>query len=246
VVRATFGIVPAANDSLDVSGTDLAHNASGVFTRVVQSADATGPLVSSVSGVATSGYGGDTLSITYSEPVKTSTAFNLANYTVTSNGNALSLVGATATYVSATHTVVFRLASGQELDSAVSVHVSISGVQDVSGNAMAATVNTTGAVTGDTTTPAISSAFVNWAADASGATIDVGFSEDVLASGANSILNWSSSGSTAVSSVLRLSDSHYRVTFAAALGSSATLSVAGISDPAGNAAGGSLVSDPLE
>ena len=246
VVRATFGIVPVASDSLDVTCTDLAGNTSGVLTRVVQSADATGPLVSSVSGVATSGYGGDTLSITYSEPVKTVTAFNLANYTVTSNGNAISLIGATATYVSATNTVVFHLASGQELDSAVSVHVAISGVQDVAGNAMAATVNTTGAVSGDSSAPTISSAFVDWAADASGATIDVGFSEDVLASGAGSILNWGSSGSTAVSSVLRLSDSHYRVTFAAALGASATLSVAGIADPAGNSAGGSLVTDPLE
>jgi hypothetical protein len=246
VVRATFAVTPVAGDSLDVSGTDLANNASGVYTRVVQSADSTGPLVSAVSGVATSGYGGDTLSISYSEPVKTNTAYNLANYTITSNGTTISLVGATATYVSATHTVVFHLASGQELDSSASVGVVIANVEDVSGNAMPAPVSTTGPVSGDTTAPLIASSFVDWAADASGATVAVGFSEDVLPGAAGSILNWTTSSATSVSSVLRLSDRHYRVTFAAPLSGSEQLSVAGISDPAGNAVGGTLGSDPLE
>ncbi len=246
VVRATFAVTPVAGDSLDVSGADLALNASGVFTRTVQSADSTGPLVSSVAGVATSGYGGDTLSIAYSEPVKTSTAFNQANYVVTSNGAPISLSGSIPTYNSATNTVTFQLARGQELDSAASVHVSISNVQDVAGNAMPATVATTGAVTGDSSAPAIASSFVDWAVDASGATLDVGFSEDVVAAGAGSVLNWSTNGSASVSAVLRLSDNHYRVSLSAPLGAGELVSVAAISDPAGNAAGGALSSNPLE
>lgn len=246
VVRATFAITPVASDSLDVQGTDLAGNASGVFTRVVQSADTTGPLVTSVSGVSTSGYGGDTLSIAFNEPVTTNTAFAIANYSITSNGNPISLLGATASYDSASSTVVFHLARGQELDSAASVHVTISGVCDVAGNPMAAPVATSGAVSGDTTPPAIASSFVDWAVDASGATIDVGFSEDVLASGAAAIQNWGSSGATSVSTVLRLADNHYRVTFTAPLGAGELLTVAGIADPAGNAAVGPLSSDPLE
>lgn len=246
VVRATFGITPLAGDSLDVLGTDLAGNTSGVFTRAVQTADATGPLVTSVSGVATAGYGGDTLSITYSEPVKTSTAYNLANYSITSNGNAISLLGATANYVSATNTVVFHLASGQELDSAASVHVTIANVQDLSGNAMPAPVATTGSVSGDGSVPTIAGSFVNWAVDATGLSCDVGFSEDVLASGPGSLLNWGTTGSATVTAVQRLSDHHYRVTLSAALGASEQLTVAGVADPAGNAAGGALSTNPLE
>jgi hypothetical protein len=246
VVRATFSSPPLAGDSLDVGCSDLAGNWSGVLTRLVQVADNTGPLVSGVAGAATPGYGGDTLSIRFSEPVKTGTAFNLANYTITSNGVPISLVGAQATYVSGTNVVVFHLASGQELDSAAGVDVSISGVEDIAGNAMAAPIATTGAVSGDSTPPAIASSFVDWAADASGATVDVGFSEDVLASAAGSIPNWTTSGATGVSAVLRLSDRHYRVSFAAPLASSELVSVAGISDPAGNAVGGNLASDPLE
>jgi len=246
VVRATFAVAPLPGDSLDVVGTDLAHNASGVFTRVVQSADLVGPLVSSVSGVATSGYGGDLVSITFSEPVKTSTALSPSNYTVTSNGNPISLVGASPTYSSATHTVIFRLASGQELDSAASVHVGVSNVQDVAGNAMAASVSTTGAVTGDVSMPSIASSFVNWAVDATGATLDVGFSEDVVAAGAGALANWSTSGTASVSAVQYLNHNHYRVTLAAPLGASQLLLVVGVSDPAGNAVGGTLSSNPLE
>ncbi len=246
VVRATFAVTPAPGDSLDVSGTDMAGNTSGVFTRTVQSADSTGPLVSSVAGVATSGYGGDRLVITYSEPVKTLTAFSQANYVVTSNGAPISLVGSLPTYDSATNTVTFRLASGQELDSAVSVHVSISNVQDVAGNAMPATVATTGAVSGDSSVPTIASSFVDWAVDASGATVDVGFSEDVVAASASTLSNWSTNGSANVSAVLRLSDKHYRVSLSAPLGAGELVSVAAIRDPAGNAAGGALSSNPLE
>ncbi|MBK7641511.1 MAG: hypothetical protein IPJ19_00435 [Planctomycetes bacterium] len=246
VVRATFGVTPAPGDTLDVSGTDLAHNASGVYTRSVQSADSTGPLVSSVAGIATSGYGGDVVSITFSEPVKSNSALNPANYVITSNGTTISLQGVTSSYSSTTNTARFVLASGQELDSAASVHVTISGVQDVAGNAMAAPVATTGAVSGDTTAPTIASAYVNWMADASGATLDIGFDEDVSTSGPGSILNWGASGSGSVSSVLRLSDKHYRVVFAAPLGTSEQVTLAGVVDPAGNAVGGSLSVDPLE
>ena len=246
VVRATFALTPVAGDSLDVSGTDLAGNASAVFTRTVQSADFTGPLVSSVGGVATSGYGGDLVTITFSEPVKTSTALNQANYAITSNGAPISLVGCIPSYSSATNTVTFQLARGQELDSAASVHVSISNVQDVAGNAMPATVATAGAVSGDASAPAIASSFVDWALDPAGTTVDVGFSEDVVASGATAVLNWGTSGTAGVASVQRLSDNHYRVTLTLPLGASELVTVAGISDPAGNAAGGALTSNPLE
>lgn len=246
VVRATFAITPVAGDSLDVVGTDLAGNPSAVFTRVVQAADVTGPLVSAVAGVATSGYGGDLVSITFSEPVKASTAVNQANYVISSNGTAISLVGCVPSYSSASNTVTFLLARGQELDSAANVQVSISNVQDVAGNAMPATVATSGAVTGDSLAPAIASSFVDWALDASGTTVDVGFSEDVVATGAGAVLNWGTSGTAGVAAVVRLSDNHYRVSLTQPLGPNEQVSVAGISDPAGNAAGGSLNSDPLE
>jgi hypothetical protein len=246
VVRATFALTPVAGDSLDVRGTDLAGNASAVFTRTVQSADVVGPLVSAVSGVATSGYGGDLVNIAFSEPVKTSTALNQANYTITSNGTPISLAGCVPSYSSATNTVTFQLARGQELDSAASVQVSISNVQDVAGNAMPATVATSGAVTGDSATPVIASSFVDWAVDAAGTTVDVGFSEDVVAAGAGSVLNWGTSGTAGVASVVRLSDNHYRVSLTLPLGANELVTVSGISDPAGNAPGGALSSNPLE
>ena len=246
VVRATFAVTPQAGDSLDVVCEDLALNSSGTITRTVQSADSSGPLVSSVAGGSEPGFGGDTVSVTFSEPVLTSSAFGAAHYTITSNGQPISLVGATASYVSATNTVIFQLASGQELDSATNVHVTISGVQDVSGNAMSAPVATTGAVSGDTTAPTIASSFVNWQLDSAGLTVDVRFSEDVLSSAASNSANWSTNGSATVSSVTRLDDNHYRVTLSAALGASELVRVVSISDPAGNAVGGTLSSDPEE
>ncbi len=246
VVRATFAITPQAGDSLDVTCEDLALNQSGTITRTVQSADATGPLVSSVAGFAATGYGLDTFSVTFSEPVIPATAFATGNYTITSNSQPISLLGATATYVSATNTVVFTLASGQELDSAVNVQVTISGVQDVSGNAMAAPVSTSGAVGGDSSAPTVQSSFVNWLVDSSGKTVDVRFSEDVLASAAGTLANWGTSGSASVVSVTRLDDDHYRVLFSAALAAGDLVTVAAISDPAGNAVGGTLSTNPEE
>jgi hypothetical protein len=244
VVRASFAVAPQVGQNVDVAVTDLAGNWSGTITRAVSAADAAAPLVTGVAGTATSGWGGDRVTVSFDEPVTQATAVSPLSYTVQNGGNTISLAGAVFSYASGTSSVTIRLSGGNELDVNQPLTVTVSGVADHAGNTMPAAIQVGGPIGGDTTAPAISGAFVNWTADPAGTVVDVLFSEDVEASFVTAPSNWVA-GATSVGSVAMPERNHARLTLAAPLGSLASLSLSGLPDLAGNFSG-ALAIDPLE
>ncbi|MBI5363628.1 MAG: hypothetical protein HZA53_10655 [Planctomycetes bacterium] len=243
-IRVTFAVTPTAGNDVDFTVTDLAGNASGSITRTITAADAAAPLVVSVAGTIATGYGGDTVTVTFDEMVDPGTALDPAGYTLLSGSTTLSLVGAYMTYSGASNTVTILLAGGEEHVSGAVLTVTVSGVSDASGNTMPAAVTTYGTTSGDTTAPAFDGAFVNYRADSSGSVVDVQFSEDVKSSFVTTTTNWTATGRT-VTGVELLERNHCRVTLSAALSASGTLGLSGLLDFAGNASG-AITTDPRE
>jgi len=243
-VRATFAVTPTAGNTLQIDVTDLAGNASGSIARTVTAADASGPLVSSVAGTIAPGLGGDTVTITFSEPVDASTALDPANYGVTTGVTVLSLANATLAYTGNTNVVTITLAAGQELRAGAALTVHIQDIEDMAGNVMAAALDVGGVTSGDTTAPAFEASFAHLALDASGATIDVLFSEHVTSSQVLVPASWSATGVT-VDEVFLLENDHVRVVLSAAMASNGTLGFSGLTDLAGNAAG-AITTNPVE
>jgi len=128
------------------------------------------------------------------------------------------------------------LAEGQDLDASQQVHVTATGVTDLSGLLMTP-ADELGAVSGDSSAPALVEAFVNLRVDATGRSIDVLLSEDVDPSVLILPVAWSSTGGQSVMAVERLQGDVYRVSlFSAALPGDQLSIFAGIEDLAGNAA----------
>jgi hypothetical protein len=242
VVRVSFATDPIVGDQLEIVVDDLAGNACASMSCALVAADSSAP-GASISAAEAMGFGGDTLTITYNEPVTVSNSMLPGSYTVTANGTPISLAGSTVRYSSIDNSVRFTLASGQEFPHGATVSVTISGVTDHSGNTLNGNLGGTSA--GDSTAPSLSSAFANYSADPSGAVIDVLFSEDVNIARAEDVNNWSTSGSTLVVFSERVSGKHYRLTMSAAMAAGELLRVNNMRDAAGNTAG--LIStNPVE
>jgi hypothetical protein len=243
-VRVTFGVQPAAGFDLDFTVTDLAQNATGTLTRTVAVSEGNTPLLVSVAGESVAGDGGDTVTVVYNEPVDPGTATELTNYSVT-NGTAKSLAGASAEYDSAAMTVTIYLANGVELDAALSINVGVANVSDLSGNAMSSTpVGLSGTVTGDLVAPGVLASFVNFREDTNGYDVEVLFTEDVDATFASDIFNWTCSGGQTVIDVQMISSDHARVLLLAPIVDGDNIEIAaGLPDSAGNTAG--AISAPI-
>ncbi len=244
-VRTTFAVTPVVGQNITFSAQDLGGNDSGMITRAVAAADAQAPHVGSVAGVIAPGWGGDVVTIVFDEPVLQSGATQLSHYAVSTGTTSLLLTGGSATYDSTTNKVTLHLAGGQELDAAQTLSVTVSGIADLSGNVMPVPVQTTGPVSGDTTPPAFTSAFVNWVVDPTGKTIDVLFSEDVNQAFVSTASHWICSGNQGVLNIVMLERNHARITVSAALAAAQTISMTGLPDLANNVAG-QLTIDPLE
>lgn len=243
-IRATFGVTPTAGNTIDVVVFDAAGNTSGVLTRTVTAADASAPLIASVSGVSTPGLGGDTVSVVFNEPVDVVSALDPSNYTVACGATSLSLTGSVFSYTSNTNTVTIALADGEELLDGLALNVTVDAVSDLSGNAITAPVAAIGATSGDSTAADFDQAFVNLRADATGHVVDVLFTEEVPESFVSVPSNWSASTGS-VSSVEVISGNHCRVTLSAVLATNGTLSTNALPDFAGNTSG--IISvNPLE
>lgn len=242
-IRATFGVTPTAGNSLDLTVYDLAGNPA-TLTRTVTAADASAPLVSSVAGVIRPGFGGDTVVVTFNEPVDAASALDPTNYAVLSGATTISLVGAQFVYEGNANRVTITLPAGQELIAGAALTVTVDNVADHSGNAIGTPVPVVGTTSGDSTPAAFSSAFVNLRQDPLGLTVDVLFSEDVPAAFVSNASNWTASNGS-VSSVELLARDHCRFTLSAALTSNGTLSTNVLPDFAGNTSG-SISVDPLE
>lgn len=242
-VRATFGVLPTAGLDIDFTVTDLAGNVTGVLTRTVAAADTAAPLIVPPVGTSVAGEGGDTVVIGFTEPVNPAIATNFNNYVVHNGGRFLDLTNAFIQYSSATMTVTIHLPVGQELYPSSAVTVTVTNIEDLSGNALAGPVVAGGSVSGDTTPPAFDRAFANYREDATGLVIDVLFSEDVEASFVEDESNWSASGGQSVTNVTLMNPNFARVTLGSPLLASETLDLlSGLLDLAQNA---SVASDSV-
>jgi len=244
-VRLVFSVAPMVGRDLVLNVADRAGNPSGVLTRAVAAADATGPLVVSVDGLLRPGWGSDEVHVNFDEPVTTATALNAANYTVQSGGVPRSLSGATLTYTSATNRVTIRLAGGQDLRTGAGITVGVSNVRDMSGVPMAAALTVGGTAIGDSLAPSFSRSFVNWRLDEGGAVVDVLFSEDVDAAFAGNVANWTASGGITVVLAELRERNHFRLTLSGPLALAGTLQMNALPDVAGNVSG-AIATNPAE
>lgn len=246
--QLTFAIQPAAAQTLDVqiaAATDLAGNpAIGVMNLAITAADVAAP-TATVSATALENEGGDTVSITFSEAVDQTTALNPANYTLTQNGNPVSLTGAIFGYNAGNFRVRIRLASTIDLTTGAPFAVAVSNVTDLSANVIAVQPGAV-TVTGDAVDPTIVSSFVNYIDDAAGTTFDVRFSEDIDATFAGTPANWSTDGAAVILTSARTAPNIVRFTLNQPLAGVEQLQVNGLTDVAGNNGGGLISTNPIE
>jgi hypothetical protein len=235
-IRATFGGGVTTADTVNVNLRDLAGNA-GIASRAIVSQDVSGPLVTGVSGVSVSGLGGDYVIVNYDKPVELQSGLLVSNYAVTNGATAINLAGAQARYASGLSRVTIYLPPGQELQPSAGLTVEVDGVNNHAGLAMNPPASIGGTVGGDTTAPSLAAAFANHREDAAGRVIDLRFGEHVEEAFALAPANWTASGGQGVVGVEALDLDLYRLTLTAALASGQTLSITGIRDLAGNAAG---------
>ena len=240
--RATWAGGVSVGQTVNVSHHDLAGNL-GLASQLIVGQDVAGPVVTAVSGVIDPGAGGDQVRITFDKPVQTGMALNPSRYTVDQGGDVLDLSSASARYESTTNTVVLLLPVGVDLQDGVDVHVTGSGVTDLSGLVMTA-ADETGATSGDAVLPTLEAAFVNYRADFLGRTVDVRFSEDVDEADATFKSFWSMSGGQSLLTATPLSGSVYRLVFASGFSLGDQVTVDNVSDLAGNTAG-ALVTDVI-
>lgn len=237
-VRLIFPVNPIAGQNLAFNVMDLAGNESGAAAQAIQAFESTPPALVSVSGTSVPGEGGDLITVVFNEPVDRVSGLDASNYSVTNNGNALTLTSADGWYDSTSFAVNFFLAAGHELDSDESISVTVQNISDHSSNVMPAPVVLGGTVSGDTTTaPTVTSAYVNYRENAFGLLVDVQFDEAPDETFVTNPFNWDVTGGGVmlVLGVTRIDGDEYRVALSGALGSGDELEiVTGLPDLAGN------------
>jgi len=244
-VRVTFPVQVAVASIVEVgvgAAVDAAGNAAAGTLSLAVVEDTTAPAIASVTALSVEGYGNDLVTITFDGPVDASTVLGTWRYSMTSAGAPVRV--GPVQYDDQTNSVT-AIVSDVLDGRAVTVSVE-SGVRDVAGNAAAAALDGTATATGDAVTPAISSAFVNVAEEATGARIDVLFSEPVDAASIGQISDWTTSDGTSVVEVEVITLDRVAIHLDGPLDPDATLTVGlGARDLAGNVAG-DLSVDPVE
>jgi len=162
----------------------------------------------------------------------------------------IDLSSAHFTYRSTNAAVRIELPEGVELDTSLPISVGVNGVSDFVGNVIQSTITVGVSLNGgsDTTPPSIDEAFVNWREDASGATVDMLFSEDVDTAFMGELGNWTISGTgplPSIDSVTVVSDRYVRFDMSSPVGQDHTFEITGLSDLANNVAG-TLSFDPRD
>ena len=247
-VRVTFQDEPALADNMDIAvaaATDLAGNAVvGVATVSIAAADATVPTLDTVTAMANGASGPDMIQLAFSEPLTTSVAETIGNYSITSNSAPVDLTDARIEASSADDSVRIYLAEGIRLQTGDAVSVTTANLTDAAGNLVAAApVN--GTVAGDAVAPAAAVSFVNLSQSVTGTTVDVQFDEPMDMTTTMTAGNWSGSNSQTATEVTMLNESTYRVTFSAPIAAADTIDVLTPTDAAGNE-GATITLDPVE
>ncbi|QDV05604.1 hypothetical protein Poly30_11020 [Planctomycetes bacterium Poly30] len=248
VAHVTFASAVTVSDTVDIAvaaATDLAGNAaSGVASVAVSAADAAVPTVSTVIATNGTSTGRDTIKIVFSEPVARTSSEMAANYAITSGGVAVDLTDATVWSSSVDDSVTIELPASIALQTGDTVSVTPSNITDVPGNALVSAASMA-SVAGDSSAPSTAAAFVNVKNDIAEMTVDVQFSESMDATVTGNAANWSASGGQVASSVTRLNERLFRVTFDGPISPADTIDVATPTDRAGNV-GGTMTINPAE
>ncbi len=247
----TFAAQPAAAEVLDIeiaAATDLGGNpAAGQLNIALTAVDAVVPTATFTANSAP-GILRDYFHVDFNEDVDQTTALNPANYAFTHAGSAVSLTGASFSYDSVNFRVIVSLPSTFSLTFGATASLVISNVTDHSGNVLAVQpANVT--VIGDNVDPgffAADSAFLNLIRDAAGTTIDVMFDEAVDETFVETVANWTTSGTTVITSATLISPNIVRLVTNVQIGAAETLSLTNLPDLAGNNAGGAIVVNPQE
>lgn len=249
VARVSFSTPVTAGMSLVIgqaSAEDLAGNtAVGDMTLLVLD-DSTAPNIVSVAGLSVAGLGGDEVHVIFNEPLDITMALDPLRYAVSNGSFTVNMSAVTARWSSLNHTVSLVLPEGMELDPASPLSVTVGNVADCAGNLPGTPLTAGGSVSGDTSAPAINTAWTHYALDNAGTTVEVLFSEDVDTLFCGDEVNWSTTGAATVNSVTVLSADHIRLSLSQALQvSDAIILVAGQQDVARNQAG-TLQAQPID
>lgn len=235
-VHLTFSGGVAISDTIDVNLDDLAGNA-GVMSQAVVGADSAGPLVGSITAHPQAGVGGDYLTVTFNEPVDSSKAVQQSSYVVTMDDAPVDLGAATFRYSSVGNTVRIDLPSSFDWDIHATVQVTVDGVDDVAGNAMALPAVVNAVFDGDAVAADFDAAFVDLRESASGNVVLVRFDEDVRFSSVAVPGGWTIGGGQTVTAVEQVTDDTVKLTLSAPLGVGEVVQHGGSLDVAGNVAG---------
>jgi hypothetical protein len=249
VARVSFSTPVTAGMSLVIgqaSAEDLAGNtAVGDMTLLVLD-DSTAPNIVSVAGLSVAGLGGDEVHVIFNEPLDLTMALDPLRYAVSNGSFTVNMSAVTARWSSLNHTVSLVLPEGMELDPASPLSVTVGNVADCAGNLPGTPLTAGGSVSGDTSAPAINTAWTHYALDNAGTTVEVLFSEDVDTLFCGDEVNWSTTGAARVNSVTVMSADHVRLSLSQALQvSDAIILVAGQQDVARNQAG-TLQAQPID
>lgn len=243
-VRLVFPSAVTAGGTLDVSAAaaiDTAGNVAAATLSLAVVQDTTAPFVVTSGSAIQNGLGGDLITLTFDEVLETSAGLAAEDFVV-EVGGVPQRVGAVL-WESQTLTatlLVQDMADGQIAD------VTISNVSDLAGNQPAAPLVVNVVITGDSTAPAIVTAFVNDAVGQAGQTVDVLFSEDVLSAFVLAGGNWTLSDGETVTFAEMMETNAVRLTLSGELDAGATLTLAaGLEDYAGNQETNALVVTPV-
>lgn len=243
-VRVTFPVQVAVASIVEVgvgAAVDTAGNASAGTLSLAVAEDTTAPAIASVTALCVEGYGNDLVTITFDGPVDAASVAGSWRYAMTTAGNPVRI--GLVQYDDQTNSVTAQVS---DVEDGRALAVSVTGVRDIAGNAAAAALTGSATAAGDASVPAIDSAFVNLGEDATGARIDVLFSEPIDGASIEQTSDWATSDGTSVVGVEIIAPDRVAIRLDGPIGPGATLTVAlGARDFAGNVAGDIAV-DPVE
>ena len=234
-VRATWASAVTVGHILVITGIEDVAGNDDTINQSLAAALAVGPTLVGVSGTAVAGEGGDFLVVEFDMAVDPTTGFDASNYTLTQNGQAIDLTGATLRAAADVPGVRVELASGVELLHGAALSASVADVENLDGFAMT-TAAVAGTAVGDSTAPQGVASAIHLRIDSEATTAELLFDEALDPSSATDLSNWSAPGGNSVVAVSLPAPNVARVRVSSPLGSGAQISASGVTDAAGNPA----------
>lgn len=183
-------LVTPGSDALEISGVeDTAGNSLAPTAVPLVSTDTTAPQTTALAAMAVENAGGDSLALTFSERVRAGDATDLSHYSLEAPVGTPRALAGSATLDGAGRQLTIAL-SGVELPFGASARLTVSGVRDLGGNAVAAGTMVTATVSGDGAGPALAGATATALSGAANDTLTVRFAEDVELASATDVSHY--------------------------------------------------------